>query len=158
MKLVHVAFPSALALACCGGKTILASGDASTFGQGGSGSPASAGGSGAGDGPAAGDSDAGGQGVFVGGGSTSGACSTCTCVADEAGAAWDCVEPGSQTNGEAQPTVYCALYSGPVDAGNVANVGPIERCTPQYPTCSPPYPESPGWQCCRVTTNGGVCM
>jgi hypothetical protein len=88
--------------------------------------------------------------------SSASACTTCTCVADDAGAAWDCTDRGLQTEGDAQPTPYCALYSGPVDASDQADAGPIERCTAQYPTCSAPAPESPGWQCCRIATSGAL--
>jgi hypothetical protein len=88
---------------------------------------------------------------------TPSACTTCMCVADDAGAAWDCAEGGFKVEeGDAQPTAYCALNSGPVDSGDQADAGPIERCTPQYPTCSAPAPESPGWQCCRVATSGVI--
>jgi hypothetical protein len=88
--------------------------------------------------------------------SSASACTTCTCVADDAGAGWDCTDGGLQTEGDAQPTPYCALDSGPVDASDLADAGPIERCTEQYPTCSAPAPESPGWQCCRIATAGAV--
>jgi hypothetical protein len=74
----------------------------------------------------------------------------------QSGAAWDCADGGLQTEGDAQPTPYCALYSGPVDASDQADAGPIERCTAQYPTCSAPAPESPGWQCCRIATSGAL--
>lgn len=85
------------------------------------------------------------------------ACTSCTCIADDAGAAaWDCNDAGWQVEGDAQPTPYCALNAGPVDAGGQPNVGPIEQCTEQYPICSGPYPESPGWQCCRIATLGGT--
>ena len=47
---------------------------------------------------------------------------------------------------------FCSLDIGPVNAPDVPNVGPIETCTPQYPTCTPPYHESPGYQCCQQTT------
>lgn len=88
--------------------------------------------------------------------STPSACTTCTCIAGDAGAAWGCSDAAWQVEGDAQPTPYCALNAGPVDAGDQPNVGPIEQCTEQYPTCSGPYPESPGWQCCRISTLGGV--
>jgi hypothetical protein len=85
------------------------------------------------------------------------ACTSCTCIVDDAGAAaWDCSDAGWQVEGDAQPTPYCALNAGPVDAGDQANVGPIEQCTEQYPICTGPYPESPGWQCCRIATLGGT--
>jgi hypothetical protein len=87
---------------------------------------------------------------------TPSACTTCTCFADQTGAAWDCVDGGLQTEGVPSPSPYCALNSGPVDAGDLADVGPVERCTAEYPVCSPPYPESPGWQCCRVSASGAV--
>ncbi|MGD0679796.1 MAG: hypothetical protein ABSC94_30800 [Polyangiaceae bacterium] len=85
-------------------------------------------------------------------------CTTCTCVAMEAGAAWDCGDAGGpRPEADAQPTPYCSLYSGPIDAGDAPGVGPVEECTPEYPTCSGPSPESPGWQCCLITAwPGGV--
>jgi hypothetical protein len=45
--------------------------------------------------------------------------------------------------------VICALSTGASGAGE-PDAGPFEQCTPEYPTCSPPYPESPGFQCCKV--------
>src|SRR5262249_33590891 len=53
--------------------------------------------------------------------------------------------------------VYCALDVGPVDAGDVADVGPITRCD-LGSLCTPPgapdtsgstaAPGAPGWLCC----------
>jgi hypothetical protein len=69
---------------------------------------------------------------------------------------WECTNnDGFQPDTDAQPTPYCALNSGPLDA-DIGDVGPVEQCTPQYPTCAAPYPESPGWQCCLVSTVGGL--
>jgi hypothetical protein len=56
---------------------------------------------------------------------------------------------------------FCSLDIGLVNAPDVPNVGPIEVCTAQYPTCAPPDSESPGWQCCQQTagsTTQGQCM
>jgi hypothetical protein len=84
------------------------------------------------------------------------ACTTCSCVEADAGAAWQCANnAGFQPETDAQPTPYCALYAGPLDA-DIADVGPVEQCTPQYPTCAGPYPESPGWQCCLISGVGGL--
>jgi len=83
-------------------------------------------------------------------------CTTCTCVDADGGAAWDCsTNGGFQPEADASPTPYCALYAGPLDA-DVPDAGPVERCTPQYPTCTGPYPESPGWQCCVISSVGGI--
>ena len=39
----------------------------------------------------------------------------------------------SEAGTDAQPTVYLGASNvGPVDAGNVADVGPIEECTPEF--------------------------
>jgi len=84
------------------------------------------------------------------------ACTTCSCVDADGGGAWECASnSGFQPETDAQPTPYCALNSGPLDA-DIADIGPVEQCTPQYPTCTGPYPESPGWQCCLVSTVGGL--
>jgi hypothetical protein len=85
------------------------------------------------------------------------ACTTCSCVEVDGGAAWECADNGGfQPETDAQPTPYCALYSGPLDAGDIADVGPVEQCTPQYSTCTGPYPESPGWQCCLISSAGSI--
>jgi hypothetical protein len=77
-------------------------------------------------------------------------------VDSDGGGVWQCASNnGFQPETDAAPTPYCALYAGPLDA-DVPDVGPVEQCTPQYPTCSGPYPESPGWQCCRVSSVGGL--
>ena len=47
---------------------------------------------------------------------------------------------------------FCSLDIGPVNAPDVPNIGPIETCTPQYPSCTPPNSGSPGYQCCQQTT------
>jgi hypothetical protein len=60
---------------------------------------------------------------------------------------------------DAGPTVYCASKVGPVDSADQPDVGTIETCTPEYPTCLlNACPECGGWQCCRVTSSGGACM
>jgi hypothetical protein len=84
-------------------------------------------------------------------------CTTCSCADADGGGAWECTNnDGFQPETDAQPTPYCALNSGPLDA-DIGDVGPVEPCTPQYPTCTGPYPESPGWQCCRVSSSvGGI--
>ena len=83
-------------------------------------------------------------------------CTTCSCADADGGGAWECTNnDGFQPETDAQPTPYCALNSGPLDA-DIGDVGPVEPCTPQYPTCTGPYPESPGWQCCRVSSVGGI--
>ena len=83
-------------------------------------------------------------------------CTTCTCVDGDGGGAWQCASNhGFQPETDAAPTPYCALNAGALDA-EVPDVGPIEQCTPQYPTCTGPYPESPGWQCCRQSSVGGL--
>jgi hypothetical protein len=88
--------------------------------------------------------------------SSSTACTTCSCVEADAGTGWECANnAGFQPETDAQPTPYCALHVGPLDA-DIADVGPVEQCTPQYPTCAGPYPESPGWQCCLVSGVGGL--
>jgi hypothetical protein len=85
------------------------------------------------------------------------ACTTCSCVEADGGAAWECANDGGfQSEMDAEPTPYCALNSGPVDGGDLADAGPIEQCTPQYPTCTGPSPESPGWQCCLVSGLSGL--
>jgi len=84
------------------------------------------------------------------------ACTTCACVDGDGGAAWDCANnDGFQPDTDAQATPYCALTSGPLDA-DVADVGPVEQCTPQYPSCTPPDPEGPGWQCCLRASVGDL--
>jgi hypothetical protein len=85
------------------------------------------------------------------------ACTTCSCVESDAGAGWECANnAGFQPETDAQPTPYCALYAGTLDA-DIADVGPVEQCTPQYPKCTPPPPGfSPGWQCCLVSGVGGL--
>ena len=83
-------------------------------------------------------------------------CTTCTCVAADGGGAWECASNnGFRPDTDAAPTPYCALYAGPLDA-DVPDVGPVEQCTPERPTCTPPLPESPGWQCCQVSRVGGL--
>ena len=83
-------------------------------------------------------------------------CTTCTCVDGDGGGTWQCgSNDGFQPETDAAPTPYCELNSGPLDAA-AADVGPVEQCTPEYPMCTGPYPESPGWQCCRVSSVGGL--
>jgi hypothetical protein len=85
------------------------------------------------------------------------ACTTCSCVDGDGGASWQCTTTnGLQPETDAEPTPYCALYSGPIDAGDLDDAGPFEQCTPEYPSCTPPYPESPGWQCCLTSTAGSL--
>jgi hypothetical protein len=57
--------------------------------------------------------------------------------------------PSAVTGEIPDGAVICALSTGASDAGEL-DAGPFEQCTPDYPTCSPPYPESPGFQCCNV--------
>jgi hypothetical protein len=84
-------------------------------------------------------------------------CTTCSCVEGDGGPSWQCTTTdGFQPETDAQPTPYCALYSGPIDAGDLDDAGPFEQCTPQYPSCAPPYPESPGWQCCLISSAGSI--
>jgi len=88
--------------------------------------------------------------------SSESSCTTCSCVDSDGGAEWNCASnSGFQPETDAAPTPYCALNSGPLDA-DIGDVGPVEQCTPQYPTCTGPYPESPGWQCCLRSTVGGL--
>jgi hypothetical protein len=85
------------------------------------------------------------------------ACTTCSCVDADGGANWECASnDGFQPETDAQPTPYCGLNSGPLDGGDLAEASPFEQCTPQYPTCTRPSPESPGWQCCLVSGVGGI--
>jgi hypothetical protein len=82
-------------------------------------------------------------------------CTTCTCVDDDGGV-WQCASnDGFQFPTDAAIAPYCALNSGPLDAA-AADAGPVEQCTSEYPTCTGPFPESPGWQCCRSASVGGV--
>jgi hypothetical protein len=60
-------------------------------------------------------------------------------------------------------TTYCSSDIGLVNAPDVPNVGPIETCTTQYPTCTPPNAMNAGWVCCVDTPapdDGGsvACM
>jgi hypothetical protein len=88
--------------------------------------------------------------------SSESSCTTCSCVDADGGAEWDCASnSGFQPETDAAPTPYCALNSGPLDT-DIGDVGPVEQCTPQYPTCTGPYPESPGRQCCLQSTVGGL--
>ncbi len=83
-------------------------------------------------------------------------CTTCSCVEADVGGAWECSnDDGLQPETDAQVAPYCALNSGPLDA-DIADVGPAEQCTPQYPTCTSPSPESPGWRCCLISSLGGI--
>jgi hypothetical protein len=85
------------------------------------------------------------------------ACTVCTCIATAAGAMWDCLDAGDiQPDTDAEPTPYCALSSGPIDASDIARAGSVERCTAQYPTSTAPLPESPGWQCCAFASVPGA--
>jgi hypothetical protein len=83
-------------------------------------------------------------------------CTTCSCVEADGGSEWECTHGGFQPEEDAQPTPYCALDVGPLDGGDIADAGPVEQCTPQYPTCTGPFPESPGWQCCLASSVGGI--
>ncbi len=85
-------------------------------------------------------------------------CTTCSCVDGDGGASWQCTTTnGLQPETDADhPCPVHALYSGPIDAGDLDDAGPFEQCTPQYPSCTPPSPESPGWQCCLISTAGSL--
>jgi hypothetical protein len=91
-------------------------------------------------------------------------CTVCTCFRTTAGTTWDCVDAGGlQPDTDAQPTPYCALYSGPIDVTDLADAGPFEQCTPQYPTCTivdlgRPLPSSAigGWECCALASLPGA--
>jgi hypothetical protein len=84
------------------------------------------------------------------------ACETCTCVALAGGATWQCAKnSGFQPLSDAPPVSVCALNSGPLDA-DVGDVGPVEYCTPQFPTCTAPFPGSAGWQCCVHQSVGNL--
>lgn len=86
-------------------------------------------------------------------------CTTCTCVDGDAGGVWECTNNDGFQEADGAPTPYCALNSGPRDAGTDA-AGPTVRCTTAYPSCTPPSPggQSPGWLCCRVSSVGGTRM
>ena len=60
-------------------------------------------------------------------------------------------------------SIICSQSGGAIDASAASSAGPYEVCTPEYPTCLAPYPESPGYQCCLdVHFEGGggsaTCM
>jgi hypothetical protein len=65
------------------------------------------------------------------------------------------------------PPTYCALDVGPVDASDVADVGPVTSCFLSYGTCTPPggpsrtkganeAPGAPGWLCCMLSASTSV--
>jgi hypothetical protein len=83
-------------------------------------------------------------------------CTTCICEDGDGGGVWECTSNHGFQESDGAPTPYCALNTGPLDAAAGA-VGLVVRCTTDYPTCLPPSPgQSAGWQCCSVSSVGGV--
>jgi hypothetical protein len=86
------------------------------------------------------------------------ACTTCECLDSDGAGAWQCNNLGFEAI-DASSAPYCSRDIGPLDADTVDG-GPIEYCTPQYPTCTNTL--SAGWHCCLRANAGSlnetICM